>query len=108
MANVTSENRNLSAWKFLWQVIKPYRWWFVLMLQAPVITAFYVFANNYSFKLLTDAFSTGPGISYHHLIWPISVFIGAQILLDFVWRIQNYATWKSLAGGNLIPLTDLV
>ena len=41
-----------TVWQFLWHVIKPYRWWYALMLQAPVLTAFYIFANNYSFKLV--------------------------------------------------------
>jgi len=26
-----------TPWKFIWQVIKPYRWWYVLMLQAPIL-----------------------------------------------------------------------
>lgn len=84
-----------SAWNFLWQVIKPYRWWYVLMLQAPVLTAFYIFANNYSFKLLVDAFSSESTISYHQLMFPMVLFITAQITLDIVWRISDYAEWKA-------------
>jgi ATP-binding cassette, subfamily B, bacterial len=55
-----------SPWQFLWQNIKPYRWWYALMFQAPVLTALYIFANNYSLKLLIDNFSTGSTIEYHH------------------------------------------
>ncbi|KTD41101.1 ABC transporter ATP-binding protein [Legionella parisiensis] len=84
-----------SAWNFLWQVIKPYRWWYVLMLQAPVFTAFYIFANNYSFKLLVDAFSSETITSYHQLVFPIALFIIAQIVLDVVWRISDFAEWKA-------------
>jgi ATP-binding cassette, subfamily B, bacterial len=83
-----------TIWQFLWHIIKPYRWWYVLMLQAPVLTAFYVFANNYSFKLLVDAFSTESPIQYHQLITPITLFITAQILLDVIWRISDFAEWK--------------
>ena len=84
-----------SAWGFLWQVIKPYRWWYLLMFQAPVFTAFYIFANNYSFKLLVDAFSTEHITSYHQLLFPIVLFISAQVSLDVFWRLSDFAEWKA-------------
>lgn len=83
-----------TIWQFLWQVIKPYRWWYALMLQAPILTALYVFANNYSFKLLVDAFSVESSIQYNQLVFPITLFISAQIALDLIWRISNFAEWK--------------
>jgi ATP-binding cassette subfamily B protein len=95
MLNQNSGSQAPTAWKFLWQVIKPWRWWYVLMLQAPVLTAFYIFANNYSFKLLIDAFSTESTITYGHLIVPITLFITAQIALDVIWRLSNFAEWKA-------------
>lgn len=84
-----------SPWNFLWQVIKPYRWWYVLMFQATVLTAFYIFANNYSFKLLVDAFASESITSYDQLLFPISLFISAQIGLDVFWRISDFAEWKA-------------
>lgn len=95
MLNQDPGNQVPTAWKFLWQVIKPYRWWYVLILQAPVLTAFYIFANNYSFKLLIDAFSTESTITYGHLTFPITLFITAQIALDVIWRLSNFAEWKA-------------
>ena len=83
-----------TVWQFLWQVIKPYRWWYVLMLQAPIFTAFYIFANNYSLKLLVDAFSNESTVEYSQLMFPITLFIVAQIALDVFWRISNFAEWK--------------
>ena len=64
------------------------------MLQAPVLTAFYIFANNYSFKLLVDAFSIESPIQYSQLLFPITLFITAQIMLDVIWRLSNFAEWK--------------
>lgn len=87
-------NNPHTAWQFLWQIIKPYWGWYVLMLQAPVLTAFYIFANNYSFKLLVDAFSVNTPIQYNQLIVPITLFIVAQIALDVIWRVSNFAEWK--------------
>jgi ATP-binding cassette, subfamily B, bacterial len=83
-----------SAWQFLWQQIKPYRWWYLLMFQAPLLTAFYVFANNYSLKLLIDAFSTTSMVTYGQITVPVTIFIVAQIALDVVWRLSNFAEWK--------------
>ena len=84
-----------SPWNFLWQVIKPYRWWYVLMLQAPIFTAFYIFANNYSFKLLVDAFSSELVTGYSQLLFPVTLFITAQISLDLFWRLSDFAEWKA-------------
>ncbi|AHE67031.1 ABC transporter ATP-binding protein [Legionella oakridgensis] len=95
MANNHHAPQSLTIWGFLWTIIKPYRWWYVLMLQAPLVTALYVFANNYSLKLLIDAFSMESIIDYHHLIYPIVLFITAQIVLDLSWRVSNIAEWKA-------------
>lgn len=94
MSKQHASTTSLTAWQFLWQVIKPYRWWYVLMLQAPVLTAFYIYTNNYSFKLLVDAFSINSPIEYRQLVFPITLFITGQILLDVVWRLSNFAAWK--------------
>lgn len=84
-----------SPWYFLWQVIKPYRWWYVLMLQAPLFTAVYIFANNYSLKLLVDAFSIETINSYSPLFFPITLFVVAQVSLDLFWRLSDFAEWKA-------------
>ncbi|WP_028389356.1 ABC transporter ATP-binding protein [Legionella fairfieldensis] len=83
-----------TVWQFLWQIIKPYRWWYLLMLQAPALTAFYIFANNYSLKLLVDVFSIESTVQYSQLTFPITLFITAQVALDVIWRISNFAEWK--------------
>lgn len=96
MNNQQASHSWSSPWQFLWSIIKPYQWWYVLILQAPVLMSLYVFANNYSLKLLVDAFSTKAAIDYQHLVLPVSLFIGAQVLLDVIWRVSNYAEWKSV------------
>lgn len=95
MYSKNSPQKWSSPWQFLWYVIKPYRWWYVLMLQAPVLMPWYVFANNYSLKLLVDAFSTHGPIHYHSIYYPIAIFITAQVLLDVIWRASNFAEWNA-------------
>lgn len=92
----TNPHQNMrTIWAFLWAIIKPYRWWYILIFQAPVVSAFYIFANNYSLKLLIDAFSIQTPITYSSLLYPIGLFITAQIVLESAWRILNFAVWKT-------------
>ena len=81
--------------QFLWTVIKPYKWHYLMMLAAPILGAFYDFANNYAIKLVVDAFSTHAIVDYHMLIWPISLFVGGQVFLDWIWRVSDVAEWRS-------------
>lgn len=84
-----------SVYQFLWSVIKPYRWYYLIMLMPAILTSFYEFANNYSLKLVIDAFSTGNELRMIDLAFPITIFISAQILLDIIWRIGDIAEWRS-------------
>lgn len=88
-------NPYVSPWQFLWQMIKPYRWWYLLILQAPFFTAIYVFVNNYALKVLIDVFSDNTKIDWGHLSTPIILWIGGQILLDIIWRLSNFGEWKA-------------
>ncbi len=83
-----------SIYQFLWQVIKPYRWWYALMFQATIVTAFYFFMNNYAIKLVVDAFASDQ-VQYHELVRPITIFIIAQIALDVAWRFSEFALWHA-------------
>jgi ATP-binding cassette subfamily B protein len=84
-----------SIYDFLWPIIKPYRWWFVLMFQATLLTGFYFPMNNYAIKSIVDAFSEHDVLNYGQLIMPITVFILAQIGLDVSWRIHDIAAWHA-------------
>lgn len=63
-----------SIYTFLWSVIRPFKWHYAVMLVAPILGAFYDFANNYALKLVVDAFS-GPE--------------------DVLWRASDVAEWRS-------------
>lgn len=84
-----------SIYAFLWSFIRPYKWHYAIMLVAPILAAFYDFANNYAIKLVVDAFSSEAEISYRALLFPITLFISAQILLDLLWRGADIAEWRS-------------
>jgi ATP-binding cassette subfamily B protein len=84
-----------SVYQFLWSVIKPYKGHYAIMIGAPILASFYDFANNYALKLVVDAFEKDTPVTYEGLFWPIAIFIGAQILLDLIWRIADIAEWRS-------------
>lgn len=84
-----------SIFAFFWQHIKPYKWFYFVMLIAPIVGSFYPFAYNYSIKLFLDKISSDSALNYSHLIFPITLFLLAQLILEIVWRISNIAEWKS-------------
>lgn len=84
-----------SVYTFLWSVIRPFKWHYAVMLMAPILGAFYDFANNYALKLVVDAFSGTEAVTYQALLWPICLFVGAQILLDILWRGADIAEWRA-------------
>lgn len=106
MDNEHTAVKTQSMWTFLWEILKPYKWWLLLMLQAPLLSAIYVFASNYALKLLINGFSE-PEVSYSLLAYPIGLFLAAELTLDIGWRSSNYAEWKAepLARRSLLLKT---
>lgn len=84
-----------SLFSFLWSVIKPYKWYYLMMLMAPILGAFYDIANQYALRLLVNAFAEPEIPTFAQLSAPIVLFISAQILLDVVWRVGDFAEWRS-------------
>ena len=84
-----------SIFSFFWYHIKPYKWLYVTMLIAPVLSSVYPFAYNYAVKLFIDAMTVDQGITYRAILFPIVLFIAAHLALDIVWRISSIAEWKS-------------
>lgn len=80
---------------FFWQVMKPYKWWLLLMLQAPIIGAFYVPLNNYALKLIIDQISQNSDFSLQQVIFPVILFCASCITLEIAWRLANFADYKS-------------
>ena len=87
------KNRSIIA--FFWKYIKPYKWFYALMLFAPFASSFYPFAYNYAIKLFLDAMAEYTNLSYGNVLFPIGIFITAQFSLDLVWRVSEVAEWKA-------------
>ncbi len=80
--------------KFFWPIIKPYKWYYLLMIQAPIISSFYYIASGYSLKMIVDIFSS-QNIVYSRAFYPMYLYVGMAIVNEIVWRISHIAWMKS-------------
>ncbi len=87
--------QNRTILSFFWQHIKPYKWYYLLMLLAPIVSSFYPFVYNFAIKLFLDRMVTLAPLTYHAILLPIILFMGAQLAIEFFWRMSNIAEWKS-------------
>ncbi len=81
--------------KFLWSVIKPYKWWYLLMMQAPIINSFYKVFSILAIKLVVDAFTAVAVPEYSDFIYPIALFVSAILVMEFGWRLSHFAWMKT-------------
>lgn len=91
---MVKEKKYLRGLIFLWELFQPYRIWIILMVQAPLLSSLYVFANNYSLKLLVDTFTSDEYQNIKDIFFAICVFVLAQVSHGVSWRVSNIAEWK--------------
>jgi len=82
--------------KFFWQFLRPYKWWYLLMFQAPVLSGFYFIIYNYGIKLTIDAVTTHETFNYKDFIYPVGAFIFSEVYVNTIWRLSNFAYLRSL------------
>jgi ATP-binding cassette subfamily B protein len=87
--------RSTSILRYFWHHIKPYKWFYLVMMMAPVVGSFFPFACNYAVKIFLDIMASQAPLTYQNLLFPILLFIGAQLTLELVWRLSNVAEWRS-------------
>jgi len=85
----------MNFYNFFAPILKPYRWYYLLMLQAPILGAFFIPLNNYALKLLIDNISDQKIFAFSAVIYPFAIFCFAAIGLETFWRIANFADYKS-------------
>lgn len=81
--------------KFLLPIIKPYKWWYLMMMQAPIINSFYRVFSVLSVKLIVDAFTRANIPEYSDLIYPVTLFVGSILVMEIGWRVSHFAWMKS-------------
>lgn len=80
---------------FFWQILRFYKGWLFLMIQAPLIGAFFTPVNQYALKLIVDQITQNDVFTLDQILFPVILYCSASITLEVVWRIANYADYKS-------------
>lgn len=90
-----AQKEDNSVLQFFWCYIRPYKWYYLAMLSAPIFNSFYPFLYNYAIKLFLDAMAMPEGITYTSVMFPIVLFLSVQVFSDITWRLSSIAEWKS-------------
>ncbi len=85
-----------TPFSFIWSVIKPYKYQYMVMMAAPIATAIHPIMYNYAVKLLIDLFTQRQQITFAESWQPIAFFVGAQFIMDGAWRAHNFAQLKCM------------
>ncbi len=75
--------------KFFLPLLKPYKWWYLCMIQGPVAHSLYPVLYNYSIKIIIDALTLGQAVHYG-----VFLFITCNIINEVCWRVHNLGAWK--------------
>ena len=81
---------------FLWAVIRPYKYFYLMMAIAPICSGVYPIIYSYAVKLLIDLFTKFEHITFTQAFWPIFWFITAQVVIDGGWRLHNFAQLNTM------------
>ena len=84
----------LSDIKYFWPSMKPYKWHYMVMFMATIASSFYAPATYYAIKLIIDIIAGG-SFTYEDLIFPIVLFVVANLVNELFWRLSNIAQWRS-------------
>ena len=87
--------KNKSVLLFFWKHIKPYKWYYGVMLLVPFISGLHPFVFNYTLKLFLDVIQKYDELTYMHFWFPVAIFIAMQTLFDIIWRINQLMQLRS-------------
>jgi len=85
-----------SIFSFFWNCVKPYKWYFLLMYQAPIISAFYTPTLGYGSKLLIDSIVENNTLTWEIAIFPIILIAGSRLFMSFLFRVSSYARLNAM------------
>jgi len=88
-------NNQINLQKFFYQIIKPYRFWYFLMMLTPLVSALFIPVSNYSLKLIIDNLAVNQNFTISDIIFPVSIFCIAVFVSQMIWRVYNYGDYKS-------------
>ena len=91
----TTMNNQINLQKFFCQIIKPYKFWYFLMMLTPIVSALFMPVSNYALKLIIDHLAVNQNFTISDIIFPVSIFCIAVFVAQMIWRVYNYGDYKS-------------
>ena len=88
-------SNQISLRKFFYQIIKPYKFWYFLMMLTPLVSALFIPVSNYALKLIIDILAVNQNFTISDIIFPVSIFCIAVFVSQMIWRVYNYGDYKS-------------
>ena len=85
----------ITLYQFFYQIIKPYKSWYFLMMLTPIFSAFFMPVSNYALKLIIDHLAINQNFTISDIIFPVSIFCIAVFVAQMIWRVYNYGDYKS-------------
>lgn len=86
--------KSQSLFHFFWQIIKPYKWNYCLILFAPFLGGLTEIVFFYCAKLFVDALISG-NLTYAVLKTPLFVFASYQIIQHIFWRAADLSRLRA-------------
>lgn len=84
---------------FFWQAMKPYKWWYLLVFQGPIVSSFYLVIYSYALKKIIDLIVNLEQFSWNAYALPVGLFIFSSIF-------QNTSLKLTMIGfRNVYPFT---
>lgn len=91
-----SKQNTHNLFSFFWGCMKPYKWHFVLMYQAPILSSFYTPTLGYGSKLLIDSIVENDKLTWEIAALPIALIAGARLFMSFLFRVSSYSRLNAM------------
>ena len=93
---MTKELSQNTILKFLFPILKPYKWHYFMMFQIPMVAVAFHVLNGYALKLIVDTSTNAQAVATKwDIIYPIVIFIGIALFQEVVCRAGQWAFNKS-------------
>lgn len=80
---------------FFWNIIKPYKWQYIVMIILPLLTNFYILFTNLALKYMVDNSLNIEEKGYWGLIYPVLIFVAAESYTVIFSAIHRYLEWHT-------------
>lgn len=82
-----------SAFRFVCQLLAPYKGWYIFVLWAPIAHAIHPLLYNYVIKLVVDGIADKSVLEFSFSN-PILCFAYLEFFKEISWRLHNLASWR--------------